>query len=222
MLKKNFKKLSDFINASHLEHYMVMLSGIAFHTIIGANQEVTKEIFQILLESETVILYRSSPGEKAEVVKLIRKNAKGKLTAAIGDGANDVNMIQEAHVGIGIQGKEGNQASSFADYSVPRYKDLRRLLFWHGRGFGVRLGDFIIWALVKSLAFSSIIFFINIFNGFSGQQPVDSFIFAMFNVNMSTIALATYSVFDRDVSFTKYGHSDEAEAKMPFTLSELY
>ena len=46
---------------------------------------------------------------------------KGKKTLAIGDGANDVNMIQKAHIGIGIMGKEGNQASAFADYAVPEF-----------------------------------------------------------------------------------------------------
>jgi P-type E1-E2 ATPase len=75
---------------------------------------------------------------------MIRSNLKGKKTLAVGDGANDVNMIQSAHIGFGIMGKEGNQASSFADYAVPRFKDLRRALFWHGSSFGLKLGQVIL------------------------------------------------------------------------------
>ena len=64
----------------------------------------------------------------------MKKRTNGKVTLAIGDGANDVNMIQSADIGFGLMGKEGNQAAAFADYAVPRFKDLRRALFWHGRG----------------------------------------------------------------------------------------
>lgn len=75
---------------------------------------------------------------------MVRSNLKNKKTLAIGDGANDINMIQSAHIGFGIMGKEGNQASSFADYAVPRFKDLRRALFWHGSSFGLKLGQAIL------------------------------------------------------------------------------
>ena len=54
---------------------------------------------------------------------------------AVGDGFNDVNMIQTAHIGIGIQGKESSQAAAYSDYAIVKFKDLRRLIFWHGRGY---------------------------------------------------------------------------------------
>ena len=59
--------------------------------------------------------------------------AAGKMTLAIGDGGNDVNMIQEAHVGVGIRGKEGQQAVLASDYALPRFAYLERLLLVHGR-----------------------------------------------------------------------------------------
>jgi len=70
-------------------------------------------------KSKSVIIFRSSPSQKADIVKLVRRKIKDSVTLAIGDGANDVSMIQEAHVGIGLYGKEGNQASSFADIAIP-------------------------------------------------------------------------------------------------------
>jgi P-type E1-E2 ATPase len=71
-----------------------------------------------LLDTEGLVVYRSSPSQKADIVKYVRKHRKQKITLAIGDGANDVNMIESAHVGVGIMGKEGNQAASFADFAV--------------------------------------------------------------------------------------------------------
>ena len=71
-----------------------------------------------LLDTEGLVVYRSSPAQKADIVKYVRNARKNQITLAIGDGANDVNMIESAHVGIGIMGKEGNQAASFADFAV--------------------------------------------------------------------------------------------------------
>mmetsp|Transcript_7802 Transcript_7802/g.7261 ORF Transcript_7802/g.7261 Transcript_7802/m.7261 type:complete len:97 (+) Transcript_7802:556-846(+) len=94
---------------------------------------------EIMKKTNALIVYRSSPSQKAEVVKFLRSSIKESITLAIGDGANDVNMIQTAHIGVGIFGKEGNQAASFADFALPKFKDLRRLMFWHGRKFGLNL-----------------------------------------------------------------------------------
>jgi len=77
-------------------------------------------------------------------------------------------MIQSAHVGVGIFGKEGNQASSFADYAVPRFKDLRRLLFWHGRPFGGKLQSVIMCSMFKQMIFGTCLFYLQLCNGYSG------------------------------------------------------
>lgn len=65
-------------------------------------------IGDLLKNASSVIVYRSSPAQKAEVVNFMKKLTKGKVTLAIGDGANDVNMIQSADLGFGLMGKEGN------------------------------------------------------------------------------------------------------------------
>lgn len=94
---------------------------------------------------EAVLCCRVSPKQKQEVVSLVRQQVfrkkfkfnilkKPKVTTlAIGDGANDVNMITAAHVGIGIKGVEGQQAARAADYAIGEFKFLRRLLLYHGR-----------------------------------------------------------------------------------------
>ncbi|KAJ5253978.1 hypothetical protein N7524_011158 [Penicillium chrysogenum] len=79
-----------------------------------------------------VVACRCSPTQKAEIADLIRQHTK-KRVCCIGDGGNDVSMIQAADVGIGIVGKEGRQASLAADFSITQFHHLTKLLVWHGR-----------------------------------------------------------------------------------------
>lgn len=79
-----------------------------------------------------VVCCRCSPTQKADIVRLL-KSRTGRKVCAIGDGGNDVSMIQAADVGIGIVGREGKQASLAADFSVIQFSHLARLLLWHGR-----------------------------------------------------------------------------------------
>lgn len=79
-----------------------------------------------------VVACRCSPTQKAEIALLIRQHTKTRV-CCIGDGGNDVSMIQAADVGIGIVGKEGRQASLAADFSISQFHHLTKLLVWHGR-----------------------------------------------------------------------------------------
>ncbi|MCO5567128.1 hypothetical protein L7F22_020814 [Adiantum nelumboides] len=83
-----------------------------------------------------------SPTQKADVARLIRFQTK-KRVCCIGDGGNDVSMIQAADVGLGIVGKEGKQASLAADFSLIQFSHLTKLLVWHGGILikGVRIGS---------------------------------------------------------------------------------
>ncbi|VVC25360.1 P-type ATPase, transmembrane domain,P-type ATPase, phosphorylation site,P-type ATPase, C-terminal,P- [Cinara cedri] len=90
------------------------------------------ELLDVACRSPAVICCRCSPTQKAQIVTLIKAHT-GKRTAAVGDGGNDVSMIQAADTGIGIAGVEGRQASLAADFSVPQFSHLARLLMVHGR-----------------------------------------------------------------------------------------
>jgi len=95
-------------------------------------QHYESEFIELVCQSPAVVCCRCSPTHKAQVVKLLRTHTK-KLVCAIGDGGNDVSMIQAANVGIGIVGKEGKQASLAADFSITQFQHISRLLVWHGR-----------------------------------------------------------------------------------------
>ncbi|EGW35042.1 uncharacterized protein SPAPADRAFT_48092 [Spathaspora passalidarum NRRL Y-27907] len=104
------------------------------------------EFFKVVIKLPAVIACRCSPQQKADVAVMIR-TFTGKRVCCIGDGGNDVSMIQCADVGVGIVGKEGKQASLAADFSIDQFYYLSKLLLWHGRNSykrSAKLGQFII------------------------------------------------------------------------------
>ncbi|KAK7911327.1 phospholipid-transporting ATPase [Apiospora marii] len=104
------------------------------------------EFVSVAVLLPTVVACRCSPTQKAEVAKLIREYTK-KRVCCIGDGGNDVSMIQAADVGVGIVGKEGRQASLAADFSIEQFCHLTKLLVWHGRNSykrSAKLAQFVI------------------------------------------------------------------------------
>jgi phospholipid-translocating ATPase len=104
------------------------------------------EFISAAVQLPTVVACRCSPTQKAEVATLIKEFTK-KRVCCIGDGGNDVSMIQAADVGVGIVGKEGRQASLAADFSIEHFFHLTKLLVWHGRNSykrSAKLAQFVI------------------------------------------------------------------------------
>lgn len=112
---------------------------------------------------------RVSPLQKALVVKLVKRNLKAILLA-IGDGANDVSMIQAAHVGVGISGVEGLQAARSADVAIGQFRYLRKLLLVHGAWSYQRISKVILYSFYKNIALYMTQFWvrINLLHGSDG------------------------------------------------------
>lgn len=138
------------------------------------------------------------------------KNDPKCFTLSVGDGANDVNMIQSASIGVGIMGKEGNQAASFSDYALPNFKGLRRLLFWHGRRFGNRAIPFLGLNLFKSILYVAPNLFMNMTNGFSGLSTNVGMYNALFNALNTVLACAGFLLLDQDISFNQDRYVEDA------------
>ncbi|PAA62254.1 hypothetical protein BOX15_Mlig029437g1 [Macrostomum lignano] len=98
----------------------------------AAVEQDERRFIQLACQAPAVVVCRCSPTQKAEVVRLLKEHT-GKRCAAVGDGGNDVAMIQAADCGLGIVGKEGKQASLAADFSIMRFQHVARLLLVHGR-----------------------------------------------------------------------------------------
>jgi phospholipid-transporting ATPase len=114
-------------------------------------KDLEKLFLDLALMCKAVICCRVSPLQKALVVKLVKRNLK-KLLLAIGDGANDVSMIQAAHVGVGISGLEGLQAARSADVSIAQFRFLRKLLLVHGAWSYQRVSKVILYSFYKNVA----------------------------------------------------------------------
>lgn len=107
----------------------------------------------LAMKCQAVLCCRLSPLQKCEVVKLMKTLPDSPITAAIGDGANDVSMIREAHVGLGIVGKEGRQAALCSDYSFTNFLMLKKILLVHGHYFSYRFSLLVLYFFYKNLVF---------------------------------------------------------------------
>ncbi|CAG7663738.1 unnamed protein product [Allacma fusca] len=131
-----FKEIADRAQAfTELNNYRrksdqpIVIKGESLDVCL---QYYEREFMELACGAPVVVVCRCSPTQKAKVVELVQKSTN-KRTAAIGDGGNDVAMIQAADVGIGIEGKEGRQASLAADFSIPQFRFVSTLLLVHGR-----------------------------------------------------------------------------------------
>jgi phospholipid-transporting ATPase len=113
-------------------------------------KDLEKNFLDLAVMCKAVICCRVSPLQKALVVKLVKRHKKAILLA-IGDGANDVSMIQAAHIGIGISGMEGLQAARSADIAIGQFRYLRKLLLVHGAWSYQRVSKVILYSFYKNI-----------------------------------------------------------------------
>lgn len=121
----------------------LLIDGDSLSTFLNRNR---KRFMAIAVQLPSVVACRCSPTQKADVARIIRDYTKQRV-CCIGDGGNDVSMIQAADVGVGIVGKEGRQASLAADFSIEQFSSLTKLLVWHGRNSykrSAKLAQFVI------------------------------------------------------------------------------
>lgn len=154
------------------------------------------EFASLAFRANCVICCRVTPAQKGLVARLVKH--AGKATLAIGDGGNDVPMIQEAHVGVGITGKEGLQAARAADYSVGCFKFLIRLLLVHGRYSYQRTSRVTVYSFYRSIFISCLGLWYNVSAGLSGVSLVPSLYFATWSVFPVILTLSFGA--DSDVS----------------------
>ncbi|KAJ2550178.1 aminophospholipid translocase [Coemansia sp. RSA 1933] len=159
-----------------------------------------KDIEVLFLELATlckaVVCCRVSPLQKALVVKLVKRRRKAILLA-IGDGANDVSMIQAAHVGVGISGQEGLQAARSADFAIAQFRYLRKLLLVHGAWSYHRLSKMILFSFYKNITLYITQFWFAFFNVFSGQTVYESWSITFYTVFFTVMPPFAIGVFDQ-------------------------
>lgn len=166
------------------------------------NQQLYSEFSKVALASDVVLCCRVTPVQKQEIVAMVKGEIPKAVTLSIGDGANDVNMITEAHVGVGIKGVEGQQAARAADYAIGEFQMLKRLLFFHGRESYRKNSNLVLYNFYKNVLLNFPNFWFGSFSWFSGQTAYEEVGYQLFNLAFTSFPIGIYSVFDKQTSDT--------------------
>lgn len=162
-------------------------------------KECRKYFLELAVKCNSVVCCRATPLQKGDVVRVIRDDLK-KLTLAVGDGANDVNMIQTADIGIGISGQEGMQAVMASDFAMARFRFLARLLLVHGHWCYHRFTHFIIFMFYKNLVSTFALFWYQLFSGFSGSLQMGSIFLILEHVLFTSLPPILNGILDKDLT----------------------
>ncbi|XP_043233403.1 probable phospholipid-transporting ATPase IA isoform X3 [Amphibalanus amphitrite] len=161
--------------------------------------ELRSEFMELCLGCRSVVCCRVSPGQKAEVAELVTQHT-GAVTLAIGDGANDVAMIQAAHVGVGVAGLEGLQAAHSSDYAIGQFRFLARLLFVHGAWNYSRLTQVVLYSFYKNICLYVMELWYAIYSGWSGQVVFERWTIAAYNLLFTSVPPLIMGFIDRSCS----------------------
>ncbi|KAF0294687.1 Phospholipid-transporting ATPase 11C [Amphibalanus amphitrite] len=168
-------------------------------TLALHSRDTRHQLLDVATRCQAVVCCRMSPMQKAEMVKLVKYSKERPITAAIGDGANDVSMIQEAHVGFGLVGREGRQAARCSDFSFGRFRFLSRILLVHGHWYYVRLANLVQYSFYKNVAFITPQLFFAFSNYFSTTSLYDSLFLTFYNVFYTAALPLAYGILEQDI-----------------------
>lgn len=201
---------SDGPTTTTRNHTVVVVDGHTLACIESPIGETTNPRLKDLLlrmipHIDSVICCRASPAQKAFIVRATRTTTSRlpvtspSLTLAIGDGANDLAMIAEAHVGIGISGREGLQAARVADYAISQFCFLQRLLLVHGRWNYVRTAKFVLWTFWKEMFFYMPQVIFTQYTAYTGTSLYESWSLTVLNVLFTGLGVIIPGVFEQDL-----------------------
>uniref|UniRef100_A0A8P4FWT0 Phospholipid-transporting ATPase n=1 Tax=Dicentrarchus labrax TaxID=13489 RepID=A0A8P4FWT0_DICLA len=215
-----------------LDHFISILvfDGVLLQAEFDQRPEWGATFMSLAEQCQSVLCCRVTPGQKADIVTLVRKHTSS-VTMSIGDGANDVNMIKTAHVGVGIAGVEGGQAVQNADFALSQFRFLQRLLLVHGRWSYRRISLFLRYFLFKTCGFALVHIWFGIFNGCSAQSLYETWFIALYTVFYTATPIMLVAFFEQDVSaesslkwpeLYKSGQRQELSSPLMLSLSLLY
>ncbi|KAK5781085.1 aminophospholipid-translocating P4-type ATPase DNF3 PWA37_002008 [Arxiozyma heterogenica] len=190
--------VSQEISTGNMAHCVVVIDGATLGSF-ESNPTLMAVFVELCTKTDSVICCRASPSQKALMVSNIRKTNRKEVTLAIGDGANDIAMIQAADIGVGITGKEGLQASRSSDYSIAQFRYLLKLLFVHGRYNYIRTAKFVLCTFYKELTFYLTQVIFQRFTLFSGTSMYESWSLSMFNTLFTSLPVLCIGIFEKDL-----------------------
>lgn len=190
--------VSQELDSGNVAHCVVVIDGATLR-MFESNPTLMTVFIELCTKTDSVICCRASPSQKALMVTNIKNTNKSLVTLAIGDGANDIAMIQSADIGIGIAGKEGLQASRSADYSIAQFRFLLKLLLVHGRYNYIRTVKFVLCTFYKEITFHLTQLIFQRYAIFSGTSLYESFSLSMFNTLFTSLPVLCVGMFEQDL-----------------------
>uniref|UniRef100_A0A182Y662 Phospholipid-transporting ATPase n=1 Tax=Anopheles stephensi TaxID=30069 RepID=A0A182Y662_ANOST len=178
----------------------LVVDGKTLTFILDLRSNLTKPFLRLTRYCSSVLCCRATPLQKAFLVKVVKEELRIS-TLAIGDGANDVSMIQAsmADVGVGICGQEGMQAVMASDFSIAKFKMLEKLLLVHGHWNYDRLARMIIYFFYKNAAFVFLLFWYQFYCGFSGAVMIDQVYLMIYNLLFTALPPLAIGVYDKKI-----------------------
>lgn len=175
----------------------LVIDGKTLNAIFQGKLE--KKFLELTQYCRSVLCCRSTPLQKSMIVKLVRDKLS-VMTLSIGDGANDVSMIQAADIGIGISGQEGMQAVMSSDFAISRFRHLKKLLLVHGHWCYSRLARMVVYYFYKNVSYVNLLFWYQFLCGFSGSTMIDYWQMIFFNLFFTSLPPLVFGVLDKDIS----------------------
>ncbi|PUZ41284.1 hypothetical protein GQ55_9G491700 [Panicum hallii var. hallii] len=158
-----------------------------------------EKLFEIAIACDVVLCCRVAPLQKAGIVDLIKKRTSD-MTLAIGDGANDVSMIQMADVGIGISGQEGRQAVMASDFAMGQFRFLVPLLLVHGHWNYQRMAYMILYNFYRNATFVFVLFWYVLYTGFTLTTAITEWSSVLYSVIYTAVPTIVVAILDKDLS----------------------
>ncbi|KAJ7285463.1 hypothetical protein O6H91_Y332300 [Diphasiastrum complanatum] len=165
------------------------------------SQELEEELFVLATSCKVVLCCRVAPLQKAGIVSLIKQKTR-EMTLAIGDGANDVSMIQTADVGVGLSGQEGQQAVMASDFAMGQFRFLRRLLLVHGHWNYQRLAYMVLYNFYRNCVFVMMLFWYILHTAFSPSTAIFDWNLVFYSLLYTSLPTIAVGILDKDISHT--------------------
>ncbi|XP_015605416.1 probable phospholipid-transporting ATPase VD isoform X2 [Cephus cinctus] len=198
--------LADPDSAEHVAHRIgswrqraLVVDGKTLTFILDPRSGLTGPFLDLTRRCASVLACRATPLQKAYIVRIVKEQL-GMRTLAIGDGANDVSMIQTADVGVGVSGREGTQAVMASDFAIARFPMLTRLLLLHGHWCYDRLSRMILYFFYKNATFVFLIFWFQLYCGFSGAVMIDQIYLMLYNLFFTSLPPLALGIYDQIAS----------------------
>ncbi|KAF3796595.1 Phospholipid-transporting ATPase 1 [Nymphaea thermarum] len=175
----------------------LIIDGTSLVYILESDME--NELFELATKCSVVLCCRVAPLQKAGIVALI-KNRTDDMTLAIGDGANDVSMIQMADVGIGICGQEGRQAVMASDFAMGQFRFLVPLLLVHGHWNYQRMGYMLLYNYYRNAVFVLVLFWYVLYTAYTLTTAVTEWSSMLYSIIYTSLPTVAVGIMDKDLS----------------------